>query len=330
VRDAANSFNTRQLVVNANRRVAVNVISVEDIDVWNNKTNWSDGALGTTTRPTLYIPAYSGTSKYIREDGRLPMEELRSSAAVTVMVWGGYRDRVEALIDYSQFGFDFQPIARSAARESWGAIGGDASWGFMDLAFSPPDQTVPGVAVMLIGAATYQQNPVLFGEHLRDPGFREWMAPVLLSVPNFNTLGANPAEAIAQRGDSVADIALLPESQWLLNLRGEITADRFMFAYPEYQVPLDFPIMIWSSTSVNPDERAAAEAFDNWLLDETRQRRAFDFGLRAVHFEVDDSARLFVTGESFGIQRRPDFGTTIVNPAKSDVQSMLTWYNQVQ
>lgn len=323
VRAAADVFNAREPVVNANRRVLVRVVPVEDVDVWNGGTSWSDGLLEESERPTLWMPAAAFSAEYVASDSRLPFTELTPSTARTPLMWGGYADSVRSFVDLPTLGFDWESVARTTISDAWATENG-----YVKMAFAPPDQTVSGLAVLVMGAASYHESGDLSGPDLRDEGFRRWVLPVLESVPNMNSLGSDPAKAIAQRGASVADVALLPESQWIMNLERIGTPDEFTVSYPSYQLMLEFPLLVWDSSFVTDDERAAANAFNNWLMDEARQAGAADYGLRPAVGEPTEVATRFTAAEPYGIQREPSYGTAINSPGKSDILSLLTWYNQ--
>ena len=326
---AATEFNDQEPVVNANRRVVMKIITVEDMGVWNGDPGWTDGVLEQgASRPTLWIPASSASSDYISGDRRAPFSELEASAARTVMMWGGFTERVNALTGTTPVELDWEDIAINAELGSWVEIGGDASWQFLDLAFAQPNETMSGLSVLLTGAASYHETTSLNGTLLRDEGFREWILPTMQSVPNFNSLGADPAQAIAQRGLSIADIAFLPESQWVTNLRGLGSPDEFVLAYPDYTFVMDFPVLLWDNANTGSDERAGAEQFADFLVSEAQQTRLIDFGLRPASGEITDTAQPFVDAQPYGVQLAPLLDNAVSAPSRSDVQSLLTWYGQ--
>lgn len=320
VRAAADTFNANTPIVNANRRVAVMVTTVEDVDVWNGNTaDWADGPLEDGGRPSVWIPASGLSAEYVNSDSRLMFTEAAPSVARTYLVWGGFADRVRNLTDAAQFGFGWQAVQRTA-------LAAEASGDYIDLAFASPAETMPGLAVLLSGAAAYHETPTLDSSQLGDGDFREWLIPVIQSVPNFNTLGADPARAIAQRGQSVADAALLPESQWVQNV-ASINGE-FVLAYPEYPFVFDFPALRWDSATTTDDERAAGEMFVNFLLDNARQTLAADFGLRPADPAASISATTFTNAESYGLRLQPDATNAIAPPDRSTVLRLLTWYEQ--
>lgn len=321
---AADAYNGRDPVVNGNRRIRVRVETVEDVDVWNSGVDWSDGLLEeeSTNRPTMWMPAASFSAAYVADDRRLPFADVEASTARTMMVWGGFTDTVTTFVDLPMLGFDWESVQRTTISDAWAAENG-----YINMAFTAPDQTISGLSVLLSGAASYHETGTLSGANLRDDGFRRWVLPVLESVPNMNSLGANPAQAIAQRGASLADVALLPESQWVMSVAAIGTPDQFTLSYPEYQLVLDFPLLLWDSDFTSDDERAAATNFRDWLMDDARQAGAADYGLRPAASEPTEIAQRFMDAQAYGVQLEPSY-TELVAPSKSDILSLLTWYNQ--
>lgn len=328
VQAAATAFNAREPVVNANRRVAVRVNVIDDIEVWSGNTDWRAGPIEQNTRPSMWLPASSVSVTYATDNQSLPFELAAPSTARTLLVWGGYTERVVALTGFDPVEMDWEDIAISARQESWAEIGGDPAWGFFNLAYPSPSDSTAGMAILLTAAASYHETTDLTSDSIRDPAFREWLEPVARSVPNFQTLGSNPAQAMAQRGTSVASIALLPESQWLPHLAQIGPADSFELRYPEYQFLMDFPLLRWEDETVTPDEAAGVNQFVDWLAAPARQQGTVDFGLRPAEDDPPETASLFVEAESYGITRVFTVNETVNPPRRSDVLALLTWYEQ--
>ncbi len=330
----ARDFNATETIVNANRRVTVSVTVVDDQDVWNdNEIGWVTGPLDGNTRPSLWLPASTISIDYTASDSRVPFAEVVPSVAQTPLLWGGFESRVNAVTADGAQPFDWPTIAEAAALESWEAIGGDASWGFIKLGFNAPTSSMGGLGVLLSGAADFHDATALSSTETGDPAFREWMLPVLNSVPNLNTLGGDPAEAMAQRGASVADFALLPESQWLTNLDGLVGREPIVLSYPDYAFVLDFPLLRWDDPAVvDDDEAAGVEAFGRYVMNEARQASLTEFGLRPA---TDPAAPASAVGPLFaadaapaGVTVQAGAGTPITAPGRSGVLALLTWYDQ--
>ncbi|MCB9450071.1 MAG: substrate-binding domain-containing protein [Anaerolineaceae bacterium] len=319
LRDAVNAFNATNPLVNTTR-IQIKLTLIEDMKVWSEDRPWT-----TADHPAAWIPASSASVGYAGDNG-LPFQLVTPSLARTPLVWGGFTSRL-AVLDVPASGLDWAQVVAAADAESWANLGGSSDWQFVKLAFARPSGQISGLAVLFSGAATYHQSASLDNAMLRDTAFREWLAPVIASVPNFNTLGADPAAAMG-RGPSTAEIAFLPEVQWLNNLNGLLTnTDSFAFSYPAYQFMLDFPLARWDDNGTTAEQRAAVDALRNWLTTESQQQRTVAFGLRPAASEPDGGATLFSAAIPYGIQYQPDYGQLIQAPQRGDAQGLIQWFN---
>ncbi len=320
VTDAINALNATAPVVNAASRVQFRVTPVEDLDVWNGSSRWT-----TTSHPVAWIAASSASVGYAIESG-LPLTEVSPSLARTPLVWGGYVSRVDVATDNGANLLDWPTVQKAADAESWSSIGGQADWRFIKLGFAPPSRKMSGLAVLLSGAAAFDENTNLTGTGaVRAADFRAWMLPVLRSVPNFTTLGSDPGAAMA-RGTSTVEIGLFPEVQWLTNLSGMLKNEDVRLNYPAYQFVLDFPLVAWNDTTVTTaGDSAAVDLLKNWLEAPEQQAKAANFGLRPSNDEPTEANALFSAGMSYGIQLMPDYGKVISPPTRSEVQGLIEW-----
>lgn len=318
LQDAVSAFNASNPLVNTTR-IQVRLTVIDDLGVWSGERPWTSDS-----HPAAWIPAAAASVGYAADNG-LPIRMLAPSLARTPLVWGGFDSRL-AVLDVPVSGLDWQQVIVAVEAESWASLGGDSGWQFVKLAFARPDQTMSGLAVLFSGAAAYHQSAALNSAFLRDTDFRDWLAPVVASVPSFNTLGADPAARMAN-GPSIAEIALLPEVQWLVNLNGLLTNnDTVSFSYPEYQFMLDFPLARWDDTLTTDTERAAVDALQNWLLTESQQFRTVNFGLRPAVGEPDEGSTLFSAAIPYGIQYQPDYHQLVQSPARGDALGLIQWF----
>ncbi|MBC6938028.1 MAG: hypothetical protein DWB42_19675 [Chloroflexi bacterium] len=312
------AFNETAPIVNATRRVRIKLTEIDDLDVWLEGRAWT-----TNDHPAAWIPASSTSVTYAVEAG-LPLQLVADSLARTPLVWGGFSSRVNILTGGAA-PLDWPQVAAAAKAESWSAIGGSPSWQFVKLAFAQPTRRMSGLAVMLSGAAAFNESPSLAADSLRARAFRDWIQPVIHAVPNFNTLGSDPAAALARQGPSGGEIGLLPEVDWLINLNRLVGYERMVFSYPAYQMILDFPLARWDDTQTTNDERAAVEALRGWLLNADWQVIVPQYGLRPAGGEPTEDDTLFAAGIPYGIQLNPDFGQLVQPPARAEVQSFVDW-----
>ncbi len=320
-RDAVARFNDTAPVVNATQRVQFTVTTLDDLAVWQDAPGWTP-----ENRPAAWLPASSVSVAYSpRFDALIP------SLARTPLVWGAYQSRADVVTSRGERPLDWDAVQAAAAAESWAALdGGRAEWRFVKLAFQRPDQTMSGLAALFTAAADFASAASVTGSAVRDSAFRAWLEPVIASVPSFQTLGADPAAAMA-RGPSTVEIALLPESLWLKNLNGLVSSEAVAFAYPQFQFVLDFPLAGWANAAeVTDTERAAVRALADWLAAPAQQAALPDYGLRPAHTEPGADARLFANAAPYGILLAPDYGQAVQAPARTEAQSLIQWFVTTQ
>jgi hypothetical protein len=314
-RAAAAQFNAQPPLAGGSRRIQIEIETIDDLQVWGaDRMPWNSG-----DHPDGWIPAAAFSLTYAREQ-RLPLSQEHASLAVTPLVWGGFADAISRVTNAAA-----QPL-------DWQAVQSYASAQRLVLAYSHPGRTIAGLAVALSGAGAFHNSAALTSAQLSDAGYRAWFVPVLQSVPNFNTLGASPAQTIAARGPSVGEIGLLPESDWLNNRRGQLVTptNPLQLAYPAYSVTFEFPLALWDDpASTDPEAPArtqGAAAFGDLLLSAEWQRRAADYGLRPAGGVADLAAGRFAEGAGAPDELPP---TAFVQPpSRTDVLALIGVINQ--
>lgn len=279
---AAERFNAGDRLAGT-RQVRLVVTPVDDAAVWGSGSGWS-----TTSHPDAWIPAWSASRTYA---SALPLSELEPTLAKTLLVWGAFESRVNALTP-----FGWNRVGDAATPGTWAAAAPNSGLnGNVTLAFTHPTQTISGFAVLLSAASAFFDTPIQSSQDLASAEYRMWLAPVLQSVPNFNTLGASPARTIAARGTTVGDIALLPESDWVTNLSGRLIdgSDPIQLVYPDYPFVFDFPFVVWNGTTSSTADVTAEQAqdimrqFADFLLTDAEQSAAQRYGLRPLDGTAD-------------------------------------------
>jgi len=317
VRAAVNNFNASEPIINATQRVQFSVTVIDDLPIWQGSQAWTQ-----ENHPAAWIPASSASVSYFSDRYSLQTPSL----ARTPLVWGGYESRVNVATENGSQPLDWESVQRVAEAASWSAVGGDSRWGFFKLAFGRADQSMSGLAALFSGAAAFSSTANISGV-TRSNEFRDdWMQPIVESVPNFQTMGADPAAAMA-RGASTVEIALLPESQWLLNLNGLTDDEPIIFSYPAYQFLLDFPLAVWNDTSeAAVNERAAVTALSAWLLRQAEQNALAQYGLRPAQGDPASTATLFAQAVDYGIQLQPDLTQIVQAPPRTEAQGLVQWF----
>lgn len=315
---AATAFNDTNPLVNSTRRILIRVTTAEDTQVW-----LEDRRLWTAeTHPDGWIAAANFSLRLAQEAG-FRFETVEDSLAHTPLIWGGFSSRMNTLTEDGAESFDWAAAVNTADE--------------VRFAFQHPARSVTGMAVLLSAAAEFADHEALTGADTASSQFRDWVRPVLESVPNFNTLGASVAETIAARGRSVGEIGLLPESEWLLNLRGQLvsSADPVRLSYPQYTVVFDFPLALWQGTvtaQTNPnaaDIAAGVRAFGAWLASASQQAAAQQHGLRPAAGPGETPAELFARAVEYGVLFTPDLTRRVEPPARTELQRLATWVNSV-
>jgi hypothetical protein len=323
VENAVAGLNATSPVVNATQRVQFRVTPYDDLDVWQGQRIWTP-----ENHPIAWIPASSISVGYATENS-VPLAEVAPSLARTPLLWGGYVSRVNVITDDGALPLDWPTVEAAADKESWRALGGQSSWGFIKLGFAQPSRKMSGLGVLFSGAGAFHQKTDLTAADLRAADFRSWMLPVIGSVPNFSTLGSDPAAAMA-RGPSTVEIGIFPESQWLLNLSGLLQNEDVVLNYPAYQLVMDFPMVRWQDSSTTDEQRQAVNLLSDWLLSAAQQANAPDHGLRPATIEPTEDDALFAAGVPYGIQLVPNLGQTVTVPDRSDAQGFIQWVNSNQ
>lgn len=309
--EAAQAYNGERRRIDG-RVVEIRVTRQDSLPVWNGPGVWS-----VRDHPVIWIPETRGAVDYANEIG-MHFAVRQPSLASTVMMWGAPADRAQVLT--GEFGtFDWTSVQQASSALSWDAIGGEADWGFFKPGFAQPDRYMIGAAALLIATAEFHGQPDLSAALLDDPALIDWLKPVVESVPNFATLGVYPAQVIATRGTSVADVALLPESEWLANYQS-LTAKvgALTLVYPAYQVWFDFPFVVWDGAETTEQAQAAADDFLDFLLSDQPQHQAAAFGLRGADGLPADTA-LFDEATFAGATATRPPGESIQLPSRNDI-----------
>lgn len=311
VQAAVDAFNATDPVVNATRRVRFTVETIDDLSVWlEDGRGWTQGS-----HPDAWIPAASFSVAFARE-ARMPLTIVQPTLARTLLVWGGFSDRIEAILG-SETSLDWRSIADAAPNAR--------------LAFFHPARTAAGLAVLLSGAGDFHATTQPGDAELSSQDYRNWLRPVIEAVPNFNTLGISVAETLAARGPSIGEIGLLPESDWLRNLRGQLVqaAGPLRLDYPAYSLVFEFPLARWTDPQeVDPDRQAGVEALGRWLLSAEQQAAAARYGLRSADGHAEMENELFNRAIAHGLLFEPVY-QAVEAPSRNAIRALLAWASTV-
>ena len=242
-------------------------------------------------RPHAWIPEATFVAAIARDQG-LSYETVGQSVAAADLAWGAFSSRAAVLS--GRFGtLDWQAVHQAAVSHGWAELGGNADWGNFKLILASPTHSAEGLAALLSAAAAYRNRPDLAYDDVTDEAFLQWLRAIVTSVPNFGTLGPQPAESVATRGPSVGDAGLLAAAAWN---RSQVRLDRwetFVVVAPQFTVRLDYPYLLRSD--LDPAERETARRFGAFLLGRATQLADSGFAqatVSAVQVNVDTQAVL--------------------------------------
>ena len=317
VSDAIDAYNATRPVINGHA-VTVQIVRQDSLPVWAE----SSGVWSAQNHPQVWIPEASYELAF-SDEIRLNYEAYQPSLAQTPIIWGAYQSRSAIIIDtYGEFSAN--TVQQAAAVERWDAIGGNTRWGFVKVAFARPDSGSSGFAALLTLSGEYGVTSRLDSTLMSDSALHDWLLPIIAAVPNFSTLGLDPAATMATRGASTADFGLLPESQWLIHFDTLSQSEPFELFYPANTVVFDFPYTIWNGSETSEDERRAARAFGDFLMSDDQQQRAGEHGLRPA--KLNQLAE-FAPFRNAGAAVQIDYSTGVISPENRPAMlSFLNWF----
>lgn len=314
----ADKFNAKDVLVNnGTTKVRIRIdASKNDVTVWQGKANWT-----TDNHPSAWFATSGASLAYAPSN--LPFRVVAPSLARTPLVWGGFTSRVALITQSNAQVLDWQAVQQACSAQRWANIGGQTNWGNINMGVDWATSSMGGYGALLSLSAHYQNSDQVDRIALTQDDFLAWFTPIEDAIQNSERLGESSASAMASRGASVADFALLPEVDWLRNLNNLNNQETMVFAYPAHNVVLDFPLALWDDTQTTTIEREAVQAFADYVLSAEGQQSARDFGLRPVTGEPTDTDALFVTAVPLGIVLEPNYGAIVTAPDRNTADQLL-------
>jgi hypothetical protein len=316
ITEQAKLFNAQQVQIEG-QTAQVRITPRDGVGIWHTGSVWT-----ALKHPVAWIPEAAFTLDYATEAG-LHYEIVTPSLASTSLVWGVFTNRADTLQTLSKT-LDWEVIQRAASKESWQALGGSADWGYVKPAFASPKQSTSGLGALIVAAAAYYKTNLLTAEQLGGADFQRWLAPVIDAVPSFVSLGQQPASAMASRGSSAADFALLPESEWLLYYDRITNQQPLRLIYPAYKLVFDMPLAVWSGPETLSAERATAQRFADFLLQDSAQRQSLTHGLRPARLTLTSANAADFVSAGLVLDTPP--GAVITLSSRSGAQNVLAWF----
>ena len=293
---------------------------IDDIDVW------QKGVWNNLTPPHIWIPS-STISASSTDVNRRRLITITPSLAKTPLVFVTSANVAQAITQNETVALDWGGIQSASQAGTWANFGASNLNGNVTLAFSLPNNTIEGMMVMYSANAYFDSTLSLTSGNIA--AFTTWFAPVVDSVPNFNTIGADVATFMASRGASV-NIGIMAESR-LLNTLSAITNNRaIQVAYPEYPVVFDFPLIFLDETGQPANESTiqaqVAQQFGEWLSSPEQQARLVAYGLRPVESIPTSADNLFRLGIDLGVLYDPIISPALSEVANSRARALLSWF----
>lgn len=248
------------------------------------------GILDGTLQPTVWSPASSIYIPVANAEWRqqhtddlvvgTPKDLVLSP--VVIALW---RPMAEVL-GWPQKAIGWADIAALAtSTEGWAAYGYPA-WGTFKFGHTHPEYSNSGlVAVIAEAYAGARKQRGLTSADLQSAAVRELMAAVESSIIHYGTSTGFFAERMFERGPSYLSAAVMYENlivaQESRRLAGQSSQLPVVAIYPkEGTFWSNHPYAILNAPWVTPEERAAAEAFQAFLLERPQQLKAMELGFR--------------------------------------------------
>jgi hypothetical protein len=318
--NAVAAFNATQPTVNGHG-VTFKVVTVDDLNVWQGQNVWTP-----KNHQDAWLAASHASVDYARANG-LNLVNVADTLARTPMVWGGYVSRANLLTSSGTIPLDWavvQGAADKMTQQRWDVVGGDRNWGYLKLGFGQVNIKVSGLAALFTAAATYNKADDLTQSSLSAQAFRDWLLPIIKSKPSF-AISGDPV-VVMTSGPSTIELAMFPESQWLLNIKGMINQEEVRVNYPAYQFMLDFPLVRWQDdTPEDADRQAAVKQLGDWLAAGQQQAALPNYGMRPATGEPTQANDLFRVAIQYGIAFAPNYGQPILAPTVNEVKGLIQY-----
>ncbi len=322
ITNAVAQFNQsdRRLMDNVIITIEVNPTPMDDMTAW--REAWND-----TTRPDIWLASSSLAVAY---RGHPFMVEDSVVLAKTPMIWVASVLAYDAITQNGDQPLDWGTVQPAALAGTWANFGVNSLQGNVNIAFAPPDSSLNGLMV-LYGAQAYYSRSLNLNAVSVSQDFLSWLAPIVDSVPNFNTIGTDVATFMLTRGTSV-NIALMPEAQLLTQIGAFMRNRPVQISYPEYPMVFDFSLTWWDDNGVEADMRQARiraiETFANWLLEPAQQSQLSQYGLRPINLPIGENDTLFHQGVDMGIVYDPLLDPYLIQATNARGSQLLTWFAQ--
>ncbi len=240
----------------------------------------------------LFSPASSSVkdmlvSEWQTRHGRQPIlrEEI---LALTPMVFICWKERADAFLQkYQEMNFDTLSQALSEPT-GWAGIASQPNWGFFKFGCPDPITSNGGLTTLLLmGHAHFNKTTPLSNADVVDPAFQTWFKKTATSMNGRAGSTGTMMRDMVLRGPSAFDVIFAYESvaiDYLQQAAGRWGELRII--YPKLNMWSDNPCYLLDQPGASVAQKAAADAFLNFLLTPVVQQQAFVHGLRPGNTSV--------------------------------------------
>ena len=238
--------------------------------------------------PTVLIPANAESLTELEERWRAqntdaPFYSAPQPIAKSILVGVAWSDRGKVLFPNGRF--DWQQLESALQKGNWSAIGGDKSWGSIDLVLTDPTRSNSGQLAMALWT---ESKSALNPSTLNSPAIASLFKLVKQSVYNPPRSTDTLLQEFIARGPNDADVAIVYESIALHRWQQSTTTQG-----KPYQIYYIDPTIETVSTAAivkrNVSQGAvnAAQQFLEFLKQPEQQAVFVQYGFRPVNSSVD-------------------------------------------
>ncbi len=228
------------------------------------------------------------------------------SLALSPMVFVFWEERYRAFTRKYE-AVNFRTLGEAMLLDGgWGAIAEKPEWGFFKFGHTDPTKSNSGgVALILMTCEYHDKSAGLTLADITDVQFQQWLKTVENAVAGLSHSTGTMMREMVLKGPSSFDVLCVYENlaiDYLKNAEGRW--GKLHVAYPSRNMWNDNPYYILDVPWSSKEQRAAAEAFLEFLLREPIQKQALEHGFRPANVKVPVKfpESPFVRYESYGLK----------------------------
>jgi Ca-activated chloride channel family protein len=261
-----------------------------------------DEIVAGTLQPTVWSPASSAyvpvaNANWRQQHGDDLVVGTPNDLVLSPVVIAMWRPMAEVL-GWPNEPIGWADIAELATSDDGWAGYGYPEWGGFKLGHTHPNFSNSGIISVIAEAyagAGKQRDLTL--QDLQDPAVVRFMTEVESSIIHYGKSTGFFANRMFERGPSYLSAAVMYENlvvaQETKRLSGESPQMPVVAIYPhEGTFWSNHPYIVLNAPWVTDEQREAAEAFEVFLLDESQQRRAIEYGFRPADPSIPLSSPL--------------------------------------